>query len=227
MREEYQLVAILLIGTVLNVHPQVREGTSRLRPEQTEFSMEQELVPVTRPTNLSDAALQALGRDSAVSSCLGVEKSSRDLPPASWFIASEIHLARADETDLIVLPASRPAAEMKPAPNACFFGPYTTKWWILRKVNEGYQVILTVDAHDIGLKQTRSNGYRDIEAGISTMQGTTVTVYKFDGHHYERPGGPGHKSQNGLVPHHAGFACGAFDFAFFVRLASTETIQHS
>ena len=191
MREEYQLVAILLIGTVLNVHPQVREGASRLRPEQTEFSMEQELVPVTRPTNLSDAALQALGRDSAVSSCLGVEKSSRDLPPASWFIASEIHLARADETDLIVLPVSRPAAEMKPAPNACFFGPYTTKWWILRKVNEGYQVILTVDAHDIGLKQTRSNGYRDIEAGISTMQGTTVTVYKFDGHR-------GHKSQNGL-----------------------------
>jgi len=183
VKEEYQLVAILLIGAALNVH-QTPANTSRMPPEQTAFSMEQEIVPVARPTNLSQAALRALAKDSAVSSCLGVENSSRDLPPASWFVASEIHLARADMTDLIVLPVEPPSG-MKPAPNACFLGPYTTKWWILRKVAEGYEVILTVDAHDIQVIRTKSNGYRDIEAGISSMQETTVRLYRFDRNCYK------------------------------------------
>ena len=75
---------------------------------------------------------------------------------------------------------------MKPAPNACFVGPYTTKWWILRKVAEDYEVILSVDAHDIEVTKTKSRGYRDIEAGITSMQGTTTTRYRFDGKHYQR-----------------------------------------
>lgn len=179
------MVAILLAGTALNF-PQVREGKSHVRPEQTEFSMETEIVPVARPTDLPQAALQALSSDSAVSSCLGGQGSPHEMPPASWFVASEIHLARADEFDLIVLPAPLSGAEMKPAPNACFVGPYTTKWWILRKVAEDYEVILSVDAHDIEVTKTKSRGYRDIEAGITSMQGTTTTRYRFDGKHYQR-----------------------------------------
>jgi hypothetical protein len=184
VRGKYQLVAILLIWA--SFFQQDREKKSRMAPEQTVFSVELEVVPVARPTNLSEAAIHALAKDSAVSSCLGEENSSRHLPPNSWFLASEIHLARADMTDLVVMPGEVPAAEAGPAPNACFLGPYTSKWWILRKVAEGYEVVLTVDAHDIEVTRTKRNGYRDIEAGITSMQGTTVTTYRFDGHRYRR-----------------------------------------
>ncbi len=74
---------------------------------------------------------------------------------------------------------------MKPAPNACFIGPYTSKWWVLRKTRDGYKIALSVDAHDLEVRKTTRNGYRDILASISTLQGTTATLYRFDGKKYK------------------------------------------
>jgi hypothetical protein len=186
MRDKHQFVVLLAVGMLLSF-PRAQKGESNDHHEQREFSMEQQVVPIAKPIVLPDTAFRALEKDPAVSSCLGNENPSRGGAPVSWFVASEIHLAGGDKPDLIVLPAEMKAsAPMQPVPNACFLGPYTSKWWVLRRTPDGYDVVLCVDAHDVQVRQTRSNGYLDIEAAIASLQGTTTTLYKFDGKQYKR-----------------------------------------
>lgn len=133
MKEKERLVPLLLIGVFFTCS-QARQDAKKQHHEQTEFSMEREILPIEKPVTLSEDALRALRKDPAVSSCLESENLPNDRLPVSWFVASEIHLTRPNQPDLIVLPAELKApAPMQPAPNACFLGPYTCKWWVLRK----------------------------------------------------------------------------------------------
>jgi len=184
MKKKELLTPLLMVG-VLVVFARAQQRERAQHQQQTEFSMEQEIVPIKKALTPPEAALRTLERQPAVSSCLESENSSNGQLPASWFVASEIHLAGPDESDLIVLPAELKApVPMRPAPNACFIGPYTSKFWVLRKMGEGYQVVLSVDAHDVKLRPTRWRGYRDIETSISNLRGTTTTLYRFDGDKY-------------------------------------------
>jgi hypothetical protein len=184
LKQRALLAQFVVLG--LLAYPALTRQKGREQPrQQTGFSMEQEIVPIQKPLSLPERALQALKKDPAVSSCASDEKSPNDGALASWFVASEIDLGRHGEADIIVLPAQLNApAPMRPAPNACFYGPYTCKFWVLRRTAAGYDIILRVDAHDLEVLSTRRNGYRDIETSISNMRGRATTLYSFDGRKY-------------------------------------------
>ena len=176
----------LLLCVVLVGFAQVRQANPKENHEQHDFSIEQEIVPIERPVGLPESALQALQEDSAVISCLADQNVKNDRVPSSWFVASEVHLAGPDEIDLIVLPAPLKASgPMHPAPNACFMGPYTGKFWVLRQAQKGYEIVLRDDAHDLGVRRTKWKGYRDIDTSLRTLNGTTIRLFRFDGKQYK------------------------------------------
>ena len=179
-------LAVLFASGVLALACQAQQSVRTGEPEQGDFSMETEIVPIKKPVDLPRSALKALAHDSIVSSCLASQNLPSDQLPAFWFVASEIHLNGPEEADLIVLPSDLKAPEpMHPAPNACFVGPYTVNFWVLRMTQGGCEVALSVHTHDLGVRKTRSKGYRDIETSISNLNGSTTTLFRFDGKHYK------------------------------------------
>jgi hypothetical protein len=105
--------------------------------------------------------------------------------PAEWFVASEIHLGGPNEIDLIVLPRlapSKPPTEK--SDNACLVGANIDPFWILRKTSQGYDLILSMSAHDLATLTTRSNGHRDIRVFSMTAINITTADFKFDGKRY-------------------------------------------
>jgi len=178
------LAAALLAGVLIEPSQgrQKREGTQE---QQSDFSMELEIAPIRKPLKLPTSALLPLSKDASVSSCTADENLPNGRALLSWFVASEIDLGKSGQPDLIVLPAEMSApAPTGPASNACFFGPYTTTFWVLRKTGGSYDVILRVNAHDLEVRWTRHNGLRDIEASVSNMRGSGTTIYRFNGQKY-------------------------------------------
>jgi len=185
MRHKSRL-GLLLAVTMYGATGHTQQGEKPLQREQSSFSMEQEIVPIEKPVTLPGGALQALEKDTDVSSCMENANVSSGQLPSSWFVGSQIHLEGPGEMDLIVLPRNLGATQsMHPAPNACFFGPYTAKFWVLRMTREGYELALSVHTHGLGVLKTRWKGYRDIETAISSLNGSTTTLYRFDGQHYK------------------------------------------
>lgn len=153
------------------------------RQEQTHFSAEQADVgvPVQRPVDLPDSALQVLRTDKRVAICRGEENLPNGIP-ARWFIASEIHLDGPDEVDLIVQPRM---IDENPTENRCLFGANIAPFWVLRQAPPGYTLVLEIDAHDLKVRATRSKGYRDIAAYAGFGGNEHSVLYKFDGKKYE------------------------------------------
>lgn len=179
------LLLLLLLLFAVALGAQERRGAPE--NEQRNFSMEQEIVPIRVPAILPEGALLALASDRSVSSCLHKQNSSPTHPPATWFVASEIHLYAPDEIDLIVLPAILKAQRsMSPAPNACFIGPYTSRFWVLRETAKGYDLVLAVDAHDLSVLRSKWKGHYEIETSVSTLHGTKPMVFRFDGRLYRQ-----------------------------------------
>jgi hypothetical protein len=177
-------IVIATIALAVFTHPLLNAGAQG--DEQIGFSFEKVIVPIRKPVALPDSALRALERDSAVVSCLAEQGLPQTPVPGSWFVASEVHLSKSDQVDYVVLPAHLEAEDPKrPAPNACFYYPYTGQFWIIRSAEKQYEVILSIATHDLSVLQTRRNGYRNIETGISSLQGRSSGLYKFDGHRYK------------------------------------------
>ena len=182
------LLALTLSGTAT----QTSQSQGARSREQSSFSMETEMVPIEKPVSLPEGALRVLEKDAGVASCMQNETVSPGQLPSSWFVGSQIHLDGPDETDLIVLPGPLEAPQpMHPAPNACFFGAYTAKFWVLRLTGEGYKLVLKVDAHGLGVLKTKRNGYRDIETTVSSLNGSTTTLFRFNGQRYVSSKTPG------------------------------------
>lgn len=177
---------LLLALSLCGVAGQSQQGDKTRQPEQLDFSMETEIVPIEKPVTLPEGALRLLEKEADVSSCMKDANLSPSQLPTSWFVGSKIHLDGPDEMDLIVLPSDLEATQPKhPAPNACFFGPYTAKFWVLRMTRNGYELALTVHTHSLGVLKTGWKGHRDIETTVSTLNGTTTTLFRFDGKQYK------------------------------------------
>ena len=175
---------VVIFTLIFGIAVGTRQDQKSHRVEQRDFSMEEEII--AKPVDLPENALRALANDEVVSSCLVNQNLSPTQPPRMWFVGSEIHLAGPDESDLIVLPAAVKApGPMQPAPNACFVGPYTSRFWVLRTSGKGYELALAVDAHDLAVLLAKWKGYAEIETSISTLHGTTSTIYGFDGRSYK------------------------------------------
>lgn len=64
-----------------------QRGEKQRHQQQSEFSMEKEIVPVQEPLTLRESAVHAMEKDSAVSSCVANEKIADSRVLASWFVA--------------------------------------------------------------------------------------------------------------------------------------------
>jgi len=143
-----------------------------------------------KPVEVPTAALQAI-RDSFVRgdlNCLKHFGTTPDEVPASWFVASEIHLGGPDETDLIVRPnVLRIARHELPLHEAsgCMLGANVIPFWVLRNIRGRYALLLETHALGLEVLDSRSNFYRDIRATAATAGTHTTVLYKMSDAQYQ------------------------------------------
>src|SRR5262245_29033087 len=94
--------------------------------------------------------------------------------PKSWLMASEVHLAGPDEKDIVVVAAGH------------LIGANATTFWILRPTDHSFAVLLAAPAHDLFIKDTRSNGYKDLEIAAATAVRVSTLTFRFDGNRYTK-----------------------------------------
>lgn len=139
--------------------------------EQLAFSAEDDAVK--KPVAIPQDVLATLVKDEMVSHELENENLPAEKIPLSWFSASAIHLSNSRRTDFVVM-ARGPLA-----------GGNVVTFWVLRGTPHGHELVLTAPMHDLIVKNTRRNGYRDIElASMSAVKVSTV-LCRFDGKRYK------------------------------------------
>ena len=188
----HSTLALVVVSAVL-CFPHVlmaQHAKPKEQKEQSDFGIELEVAPIQRPVTPRRAALNALSKDASVASCLENEGLSPKELPANWFVASEIHLDEANESDLVVLPGGRlpdtPKGEIPP--NACFWGANTGQMWVLRNTQRGFKLVLSQMGLGMSVLTTRTNGLRDIEVGAVVGGYDDSIDYKFDGESYKIAG---------------------------------------
>ena len=129
--------------------------------------------PVERPAPLPEEIVKLLRADDRVTKC--VQTAHANEAPASWFMASEIHLHDKDQIDFVVLPT-----------DGCLFGATTDPYWVFGKTARGYDLILRADEVGIEVLKSKTNGYFDIRGISSTAVEVFTVKYKYDGQKYQR-----------------------------------------
>lgn len=175
----------LLISCLISTSVDLTSREKGEQKEQSSFSVEQDIVPIEKPSHLPQEALQVLAEEAGVASCLENEGLSSDKLPSSWFIVSEIHLDGPNEVDLAVLPNLASEPQHHPGPAACFLGANTGQFWIIRKTPSGYRLVLSLFTHGLTVLGSRSNLLRDIEAVTISLHGATTSLFKFNGKQYK------------------------------------------
>lgn len=65
-------------------------------------------------------------------------------------------------------------------------GAANNTFWVLRKGDKGYQLLLETKALGLDLEKSRHNGYLDITTYVHISVSETATVYyRFDGRRYQ------------------------------------------
>ena len=182
---QQKVLLILTISCLLNTSVAAAPKGKQGRKEQISFSVEQELVPIEKPSDLPYEALQVLAKEAGVASCLENQGISGNKLPSSWFIASEIHLDGQNEVDFVVLPNLESEPQHHPGPAVCFLGANTGQFWIIRKTSAGYGLVLSLFTHGLGVLDSRSHGLRDVEAVTVSANGETRSLFKFNGEQYK------------------------------------------
>ena len=119
-----------------------------------------------------------------VAGCLERNGMTPEQVPASWFAASEIHLAGPEEVDLIVQPNLPKIASHGPSPDtaqafSCLLGANVGRFWVIRKNPSGrYSVLLATVALSLEVLGSRANFYRNIQTVALTAVTSTTIVYK-------------------------------------------------
>jgi hypothetical protein len=108
-------------------------------------------------------------------SCRKSANVSAEEIPASWFIASAIHLDGPNEEDLVILPK-----------NQCMNGANTGPFWIARKESMGYAVILSTGGNDLLILRSEHKGHSDVQVLTHLADKVTTVTFEFDGQNYKR-----------------------------------------
>ncbi len=165
------LRSVLILATALAIGIfAFGRGTRNASHEQTEFSAEDE--GVKKPVTLPKDVMTLLRQDDRVRNVLENEDPPAEKLPPSWFSASIVHLAGPAEEDFVIMGEG----EMR--------GANVIMFWIFRNTAHGHELVLTAPAHDLIVKKSRSNGYRDIEMLAATAVQFHTVILKFDGHQY-------------------------------------------
>jgi hypothetical protein len=134
--------------------------------EQTSFSVESDFE---HPVPLDEAAKETLANSPSLAEDLKRKHLTPKDLPGRQFTASRIHLG----DGIIGLVVMGP-----PANNAPF--------WVLRRTGAGYRLVLDTIAAGLDILNTKTNGFRDIEAGSSTSVGSWASYgFQFDGRYYQ------------------------------------------
>ncbi len=147
--------------------------------EQTNFGIDDPVFE--HPIDLPDAALPALRADDRVLKCKHFRGAGE--PQSHWFVASKIHLADHNETDLIV--ETRHGSPSEKIGNGCLYGANIGPFWVLRYHDKQYQVVLSISSLDLRALPSKHNRFKDIEASavIGNRNVSTITFH-FDGSKY-------------------------------------------
>jgi hypothetical protein len=193
MQSKQPIWRLILVVLLVSVGCGGQEQSSATSQQGEQTSFDAEPVPgeafVKRPVVIPDSALQVL-RDSLDPDrlhCIREMGTAPEQVPASWFVASEIHLNGPNEVDLIVLPnVPRIEGDKFPATNAggCLLGAHGGGlFWVLRPgVATGtYALLLVTNGDGLKVLTSRTNGYRDIQTGT----GRTGLLYKFTALQYQ------------------------------------------
>jgi hypothetical protein len=166
-------VSLLVLAVSLLLGAEHRQVAQDHAPqEQSTFTAENDQMD--RPIKVPENVLQILGGDGHVANAMKTAGVGGSRPPADWFSASEIHLANQGELDIIVIGASR------------MRGANINPFWLFRKIQGGYQLVLTTAAHELAVLDTKSDGFRDVRVYTMTADTVVTTTFKFNGRNYQR-----------------------------------------
>jgi len=170
-------------------------------PEQTAFCMRPgaDCAPIQSPVQIPKAALRALSTDAIVSDCSKSHGFSPERLPARWFAASIVHLHRADESDLLVMPAmSGDSAKSEKSESGCWdlvkyppsnlypdMGMYEpVPFWVLRNTGRGYEVALSEELSTLEILSKRSREFHLIEITILSPDSIGDGDMEYNGKRY-------------------------------------------
>jgi len=153
------------------------------KQEQTAFEAEPDgdVMHISRPAEIPEGALKVL-RDLSRSpaDCLKHDGVTPEQVPASWFIASAVHLNGPNEVDFVVL-LNEPAIAHPDIPGGCMLPANGNYFWVLGPESKSgkYRLLLKVYGHGLNVLNSRTNQYRDIQAGYASTAGGATMLYKF------------------------------------------------
>lgn len=171
----HQLAVPLVIAALLPHGAESQQAKKHPSKEQIRFGLEES---VSHPVPIPDVVLAALKTDSEVraSRCVDEVQPSPAIS-ASWFEGSQIHLDGPGEIDLLVK-----------AKNGCLLGANIGPFWIFRKTQLGYELVLNVSALGLELLPSRTKGHKDVSAGAAAGGEAVTVIYKFNGRRYKESG---------------------------------------
>jgi hypothetical protein len=160
-----------LLATILPLGAKAQDTKAAAQPhEQSVFGLE---TKVDRPAKMPLDVLQILRKDEQVLRCLSGNQSP-DQIPASWFLASKIHLDSSEKNDFLVQPK-----------NACLFGANIGPFWVFKKAPAAYSLALKTVALGLELLSSSSSGSRDVRGTQATASKLITVVFRFDGNQYQ------------------------------------------
>ena len=141
--------------------------------EQLYFSEDDPAGALREPEPLPPEVLKVLLQHNEVRGGLRLASPSERSNPAQLFRASRVHLSGPKEIDWVVTGVG----PMSGGDNSWF--------WIVRSQESGATVACFAGGNSLLLKNTRTNGFRDIESDWSSAAETQTTIYHFDGNQYK------------------------------------------
>jgi hypothetical protein len=185
-----QLGFYVVLGVLIAVSQTIASGqnpANNYDSEQTSFNAEPDSAQalVNRPVRIPDSALQVL-RDTLTGgtfNCLKSHEIEPDEAPASWFLASEIHLNGPKEVDLIVLPNATKIADPS-NPGGCLLAAHGGRFWVLGPGVASGRYELLLQTYGLALKvlNSRTNRYRDLQVAEESRN----IIYRFTLQQYQR-----------------------------------------
>jgi hypothetical protein len=160
-----------LLTTILPGVAKAQDTRAAAQPyEQSVFGLE---AKVDRQAKMPLDILQILRKEDQVLRCLNGNQSP-DQIPATWFLASKIHLDSSEENGLLVQPK-----------NPCLFGANIGPFWVFKKTPAGHSLVLKTDALGLEVLSSRTSGSRDIRGTQATAIKLITVVFRFDGNQYQ------------------------------------------
>jgi hypothetical protein len=141
--------------------------------------------PVRHPIAIPRIALHALGKDDVVVRCMKFREIRPERLQAEWFVAAGVHLRRTAETDLVVMPRMLlDHPEHERSESGCWDGVNDDPFWILRKTDLGYDVVLSESTDAMEILPVKTHGFRDVVLYSSSKDSFSSRPMKFDGNRY-------------------------------------------